>query len=279
MDRALFSYHKVEMMVHHHVSDVEAYTRFTKAFLRSYGDLRMLELVQLESLTAVEGLPSWVPDFSVLGKPHSLSIHGHPVWNAAKNIKWTRDSRELGDSLLDAQWLYIGSIEESTIMADETDDTYGFWESVVKIACELPEYYEHASDGTYVTSLPLKQVGILRSRQFLTLPSSKQTRAEALWRTIIRNSFAHEYPAPSSAGNEFFSWMVSIKARRKDWEKKDLLSIFKSSKSSPAERFGSFWLQLLKKEPANPRIDKERFQHLISDSKGWILNDARDAQV
>jgi hypothetical protein len=111
------------------------------------------------------------------------------------------------------------------------------------------------------------------------LPSSKQTGAEALWRTIIRNSFAQEYPAPSNAGNEFFSWMASIKAGRKDWEEKDLLSIFKPSKSSPAQRFGSSWFQLLENEPANSRIDKERFQHLMSESKCWIPIDARDAQI
>jgi len=155
MDRAPFSSYKAEITVDYCLSDVEVYTRFTEAFLRSYGDLRMLELVQLESFTAIKGLPSWVPDFSVLGKPAPLGDNGHPAWNAAKDIKWTPDSRELGDSLLDLQGLCVGSIEEATIMADETDDENGFWESVVRVACELPEYYKHASDGMYVKVLPV----------------------------------------------------------------------------------------------------------------------------
>jgi hypothetical protein len=154
VDRAPFTAYKAEMVPDYDLCDVDVYTRITKAFHRSYGDLRMLEHVQIESLTAIKSLPSWVPDFSVLGKPDPLSINGYPAWNAAKDLKWTPDSRQLVDPLLGVQGLCIGSIEEATIMADETADPNAFWESVVKIACKLPDYYQHASDDTYVKPLP-----------------------------------------------------------------------------------------------------------------------------
>jgi hypothetical protein len=66
----------------------------------------------------------------------------------------TPGARQLVDPLLDVQGLCIGSIEEATIMPDETVNHNAFWESVVNIACKLPDYYQHASDDTYVKPSP-----------------------------------------------------------------------------------------------------------------------------
>jgi hypothetical protein len=103
VDRAPFTAYKAEMVPDYDLCDVDVYTRITKAFNRSYGDLRMLQHVQTESLTAIKGLPSWVPDFSVVAKPDPLSINNYPVWDAAKDLKWMPDSRQLVDPLLDVQ--------------------------------------------------------------------------------------------------------------------------------------------------------------------------------
>lgn len=163
VDRAPFTAYKAEIVPDYNLSDGDVYTRITKAFNRSYGDLRMLEHVQLESLTAIKSLPSWVPDFSVVGKPHPLSLNDYPAWNAAKDLKWRPDARQLVDPLLDVQGLCIGSIEEATVMADETVDHNAFWESVVKVACKLPDYYQHALDDTYVNTLHILDDAVMSS--------------------------------------------------------------------------------------------------------------------
>jgi hypothetical protein len=153
-DRAPFTAYNAEMVPDYNLCDVDVYTRITKAFNRCFGDLRMLEHVQIESLTAIKNLPSWVPDFSVVAKPVPLTINDYPVWNAAKDLKWAPDARQLVDPLLDVQGLCIGSIEEATIMPDETIHPNGFWASVVEVACKLPDYYQYVRDDTYVNNNP-----------------------------------------------------------------------------------------------------------------------------
>jgi hypothetical protein len=56
----------------------EVYTDTAKFILISWDNLRLLSLVQDASFTRIEGLPSWVPDFSVEDLPGPLD-YGRPI--------------------------------------------------------------------------------------------------------------------------------------------------------------------------------------------------------
>lgn len=113
--------------------------------LQSYGDLRLLPNVEDRSRTRIQGLPSWVPDYSVQLQPHPLSTLGNCNWCAAGHHCWKSDSRELSAQLLNVQGMLVDTICEAVVMTDESDDLLAFWTTVVAVSSGLDDYYHVTS--------------------------------------------------------------------------------------------------------------------------------------
>jgi hypothetical protein len=73
--------------------------------------------------------------------------------------------------------------------------------------------------------------------------------------------------------------MAEIAVKKMRWEAIDRISRFRLPRSSLGDEFGSFWQQLLDKEPADSPLNKEMFLNLISEGRDRTLNDARHAQM
>ena len=55
------------------LSVVAVYVRLARLTVQSYGDLRILTHRELGGLRMLKGLPSWVPDYSVLQHPQGMA--------------------------------------------------------------------------------------------------------------------------------------------------------------------------------------------------------------
>jgi hypothetical protein len=65
------------------------------------------------TLTKIDGLPSWVPDYSAILCPDPLHIRGvQRDWNAAGPLKWRPDTGNVNSRFLEVQGMCIGSIED-----------------------------------------------------------------------------------------------------------------------------------------------------------------------
>lgn len=73
--------------------------------------------------------------------------------------------------------------------------------------------------------------------------------------------------------------MAEIVIQKMRWEVKERISHFKLPKTSLGEGLYFFWLQLLDKEPAGSRFDKQSFLDLISRKADRIRHDAQHAQM
>jgi len=80
--------------------------------LEGYGDLRFFEHVKDASVKNIEGLPSWVPDYSarLVPNPWFGDAHDSPVFKANGDIRWSFDKTPLGHKELQVQGLCLDTI-------------------------------------------------------------------------------------------------------------------------------------------------------------------------
>ena len=144
-DRPPFSTHPSAITPDYTLPVQTLYTNVTKIMLQSYGDLRLLPNVEDRSRTKIQGLSSWVPDYSVQLQPHPLSTLGNCKWCAAGHHCWKPDSRELSAQLLNVQGVLVDTICEAVVMTDESDNLLAFWTTVIAVSSGLDDYYHITS--------------------------------------------------------------------------------------------------------------------------------------
>ncbi|KAK3685188.1 heterokaryon incompatibility protein-domain-containing protein [Podospora appendiculata] len=183
----------------------QVYTGVTASLMRSQRDLRLLSHVQDASLTRIPGLPSWVPDYSVILDPYPLLFRGKCHWSAAGHQTWTPPAGAAGAQIMEREGLLpvtgymIATISHAAAMPDEVPDSPAYWAGIVDTAAGLADWYPFRS--TVTPANPAKQ-------------APPQSRIEALWRTLVANSYARKHPAPAACGTLFIDYVLNTQARQ-----------------------------------------------------------------
>ncbi len=225
----------------------DVYTDVTMRLMLKKGDLRMLSHVQDASHTNVCGLPSWVPDYSVQLQPYPLSFRGKAAWKACGPLKWTPAAAMMKSGLLPVQGFRIGTVQEAALLPKEAPDSAAYWASIVQIAAGLHDHYP---------------IGVQR-------PGSgfrSQTRVEALWRTLIANTYNRQYPAPPSVGTLFLDYILNLQIRHTfaSWSDGDFVPYRNLARPKTIEAERSAWHSLFAAEPSGSPYGTELYRERIS---------------
>ena len=150
----------------------QVYTQTARALLTSYGNLTTLSHVQDPSLTKTPDLPSWVPDFSANLDPYALKFRGPSHWRACGNSNWEPNVFTMAQGELDVQGYQLDTIDQTSVLLNETNDPSNSWASIVKLALSLVMPYPNP---VWKSKIP--------------------TRLEVLWRTLCTDTYNKVSPA------------------------------------------------------------------------------------
>jgi hypothetical protein len=181
-----------------------------RSLMLSSRSLDLLSDVQDATFTRTPELPSWVPDYTVGLQPYPLRFRGKCHWSAAGTLLWKPNVGLLEENLLEVQGFYIDKLSETSLLPTETatqlDEDNSFfpkdltpktsvtaaWASIVSLALSLPPSYAISK----------------KSGRCIT-------RIEALWRTLIANTYSREHPAPPVAGRLFIDYVLNLQIRQR----------------------------------------------------------------
>ncbi|KAK1638086.1 ankyrin and HET domain-containing protein [Colletotrichum phormii] len=143
-------------------------------------NLALLTAVPDDSVKKIEGLPSWVPDFSANGPFAFLAMRWPaeiPYFDACRSMP--TNYRVVDDRLLHVKALCVGTV---TLMGEV--------------------YSELATNGSFT-----QWADFLLQCDLVYQPTG-QCRVEAFWRTLIGDRDAFKHPAPDSLQKAFHSWIA-----------------------------------------------------------------------
>ncbi|KAK5715396.1 hypothetical protein LTR15_010039 [Elasticomyces elasticus] len=167
----------------------DVYTETARAMITLTGNLQLLGCVRSEGDTSIRGLPSWVPDFSLVPSPNSL----HPLYKA-------EEFRAAGETTL---------IVHSTPSMDVLSLDGICFDSVAETFQPLSEFGDDFEDREQLDALRYMQVllDILsRSEDIYHVPG--ESIVESFWRTTMANTALQVYPAPATWRAHFRNWLL-----------------------------------------------------------------------
>ena len=170
------------------ISVAEAYIRATRLLLKDSRNLHVLAHAEGQNFRRQQGLPSWVPDWSVTEKM-GLGITGHRRYDASQGLSQNlhfADTDAIQGGMLYLEAARIGQI---TYLGDRKSDIAngkGLTNSLLLVA---------HSDSPYLTG---------------------ESLMEAFWRTLIANTNSHKPHCPADAGLEsgFQEWLKARSTTR-----------------------------------------------------------------
>ncbi|KAG6354806.1 hypothetical protein INS49_003887 [Diaporthe citri] len=225
----------------------DVYTRLMAQLLLAHGGLHLLSHAQDPSLTKLEGLPSWVPDFSVQLVPYPLRFRGTASWSACGNTRWQPPSsdEDLKQGILRVQGSRIGVVEETALLQNEAECSAEYWATIVNLALGLEEKYPQLPNWTIVRTKP-------------------QSRLEALWRTLITDLYSRQHPAPDHCGNLFMEYILNLQIRHTlaPWSDVDFMP---HQSHTHAENIQPRWHDLLRSEPEGLAVYKRRMSTIMEN--------------
>ncbi|KAM3072057.1 hypothetical protein ACMFMG_008518 [Clarireedia jacksonii] len=152
-------------------SVVELYTTVTRLLFACYG-FRILSDVQ-DIAASVPELPSWVPDYSMpMIGPVPLSERGDDSWNASGSKCWEQQFADAESLSLNLQGLKVDVVSGKVKRLNQMLYAADFWKSICEVTDRLDPVYVFPLDGRY------------------------QSSKEAVWRTMLADTYAGEHPAP-----------------------------------------------------------------------------------
>ncbi|KAK3359616.1 heterokaryon incompatibility protein-domain-containing protein [Lasiosphaeria hispida] len=172
----------------------KVYTAISTSLMLAQGDLSLLSHVQDASRTRTPGIPSWVPDYSVVLHPYPLAFRGNCRWSACGGLSWQPPAdasmmRDLG--LLGARGYRVGVVCGTARMPDEVTSQAAYWAQVVDLAAGLAQYYPFRAGGK----------------------APVVSRVEALWRTLVANTYSRTHVAPDECGELFIDYVLNLQIR------------------------------------------------------------------
>jgi hypothetical protein len=233
----------------------DVYIDTAKFILSSWGNLRPLSLIQDASVTAIDELPSWVPDFSIEGLPGPLD-YGRPIpWTASKDL----DAFHLRFSL---DVLQVSGVKIDTVVETAAFKCYSVngtpIEELLKFVLKLPDMSNirdpEMNEGLqeYLLTEDVAPWEDVRSEIPSALELSGamrlQPRLEILWRTLLTDRFQGQHPAPADCGTAFKCSIREIMNARQEFavscQLKGNYSLWESSKIEIAREW-SAWQTLM----------------------------------
>ncbi|KAF2763008.1 HET-domain-containing protein [Pseudovirgaria hyperparasitica] len=245
----------------YNLSTQQLYLDTTRAFLLSSRNLGFMSNVQDPSQTVTEGLPSWVPDFSVEQQPYPLMFRGFPRWraNGRGGPRWEPDASAMRDGLLRVQGICIDRVASVVKLQNECDNPSEFWSDIVKVASELND------------RCPISYFS-----------GFHPSRVEVLWRTLMTNTYQRKCPAPSSCGELFIDYILNLQIRHSlsPWS---IEVDFQPHQAHVAEDIVPQWHTLLAAEPEDSpyglALYKERFSEIVGRMFKGGYNPVRLSQL
>lgn len=223
----------------------DVYTRLMAQLLIAHGGLHLLSHVQDPGLTKLEGLPSWVPDFSVQLAPYPLRFRGAAAWSACGHARWQPPSsdEDMTRGILRVQGSRIGVVEETALLQNEAECSAEYWASIVNLALGLEEKYPQLPHWTMAQAKP-------------------QSRLEALWRTLITDLYSRQHPAPDHCGNLFMEYILNLQIRHTlaPWSDVDFMP---HQSHTHADNIQPRWHDLLRSEPEGLAVYKKRMSSIM----------------
>jgi hypothetical protein len=196
-------------------SVAEVYTETAREILRSMGNLDLLSYSLKNRNSGSLLLPSWVPDWST--KPDSIPIsydkwmggvelNGHlvfPFCADGNTGEWTApvwSGRSFNSS--NGQCLIIHGKRVSSIKTtaplniDEPDNMF-------LVLNDIPSIY------SYFKSVPKQSAADMMKNSHRPWARTDETRFEAMWRTVIGDTWKSCHPAPDEGGFAFVRFLTS----------------------------------------------------------------------
>ncbi|KAI7774757.1 hypothetical protein LA080_007922 [Diaporthe eres] len=223
----------------------DVYTRLMAQLLLAHQGLHLLSHVQDPSLTKLEGLPSWVPDFSVQLAPYPLRFRGAVSWSACGNARWQPPSsdEDMKRGILRVQGSRIGVVEETALLQNEAECSAEYWASIVNLALGLEQKYPQLPNWTAVQAKP-------------------QSRLEVLWRTLITDLYSRRHPAPDHCGKLFMEYILNLQIRHTlaPWSDVDFMP---HQSHTHADNIQPRWHDLLRSESEGLAVYKKRMSTIM----------------
>jgi len=180
---------------------VEAvYIRLARLQIRSFGDLRILEHREAGHMRALQGLPSWVPDYSISQVPYNMSSDvPNCGWKASGDEKCLADGGDLGDPFLTVRGRRVGVVGKVSLSGLGGAMQTVIWGSMFDMVAELPwarfvdsRQREHLDNPDDLSLRESIDVG--------SLP----TPMEVFARTVTYDVLQSQSPAPADALRDGF---------------------------------------------------------------------------
>ncbi|KAF2681084.1 hypothetical protein K458DRAFT_310422 [Lentithecium fluviatile CBS 122367] len=213
------------LVPNYNLSVQEVYLETARVLMTSYRNLSLLSHVEDPSQTRIPNLPSWVPDYSVKLDPYPLRYRGPSYWKASGNLKWEPNIFSMANGELELTGYHLDTIDQTSILQNESDDPSASWASIVKLALSLDLPYPNPGNHN-------KSPG----------------RVEVLWRTLTTDIYNKIYPAPPKAGSLFIDYILNLQIRHRltPWSSSDE---FQPHHSPLSESIYPEWRTLLQLEP------------------------------
>ena len=146
-ERPPFSTHPGAIVPDYEISVREVYTKVAKTMLLSRKDLHYLSHVQDAYFTAIDELPSWVPDYSVELRLAPMSMRGAPSWKASGGLSWNRQLGYREPALLNVSGFRLDTIVDAVREKlnpndfQESEMTDPYWINVFELTRALKDIY------------------------------------------------------------------------------------------------------------------------------------------
>ncbi|KAK0720156.1 heterokaryon incompatibility protein-domain-containing protein [Lasiosphaeris hirsuta] len=226
----------------------KVYTAISTSLMIAQGDLSLLSHVQDASRTRTPGIPSWVPDYSVVLHPYPLALRGNCRWSACGELSWQPPAdastmRDLG--LLSARGYRVGVVRGTARMPDEVMSQAAYWAHVVDLAAGLGRYYPFRAGER----------------------APKVSRVEVLWRTLVANTYSRTHVAPDECGTLFIDYVLNLQIRHTltPWAQAEKFLPHQSVEAGEGDkRIVPAWHKLLESEPSESPYSPSMYRARIA---------------
>lgn len=230
-----------------------------RSLMLSYQSLDLLSHVQDASLTKTLNLPSWVPDYTVGLQPYPLRFRGKCHWSASGSLRWEPNVELLKENLLEVQGFYVDNVSETSLLPTQSEyqEGEGRVSSSETLKPGSSATLAWASTVSLTLSLPPDYAA-------LALSGRRITRIEALWRTLVANTYSREHPAPSFAGRLFIDYVVNLQIRQSLAHWPNNLD-FQAHHDLTSEVKAPSWHQLFASEPEHSAYGLQAYKQRFTD--------------
>jgi hypothetical protein len=218
----------------------EVYTETARVLMLSYRNLSLLSHVEDPSQRRIANLPSWVPDYSIQLDPYPLRYRGPSYWRASGALAWEPNVFTMANGELDVTGYQLDTIDQTSILRNESSDPSASWASIVKLALSLELPYPNPSKRKKIPG-----------------------RVEVLWRTLTTDIYNKVYPAPMPTGSLFIDYILNLQIRHRltPWSSSD---DFQPHHSPLSDSIYPEWRTLLQLEPSSSPYSLGKYRERLA---------------